>query len=371
MKVIITESQYEKVSGELDEELGVPEGILDVGEKVYDSTIKFLENFKGDIDDLEVGSLSLKGDFKVSDVLFDEIFVEFKIQEHVSISGVKVYGFFIKNRTAVTKALKIKSVDDPKKMYIGFNLLIEPGIDVQDICQDLKKERKEYIPHISHEIKHAFDSIKKKEENPIDIVKYRVTQDVKEYFGFVPEISKFLFFSYFIHSVENLVKPTELAASMRMNNVSKKEFLNFFLKSEIFKTLKDIQNFNYEEFKKKLATGDNIKFIKLVYNNSGKSYDGMSNEEIVDDFLKIFYSGFNIKRVQIMEQILTSSRLEELIGFEGEKHKFFQKYIQDVEKYGDDYNRFFRGEEKFFHQISTMMIKKLAKLYAMIKENPS
>jgi len=59
-----------------------------------------------------------------------------------------------------------------------------------------------------------------------------------------------------------------------------------------------------------------------------------------------------------------------MFGFEGDKDKFFRKYVAQTTKFKDDYDAYFRNEEKYFHRVATMMIKKLAKLYAMAKNSP-
>ena len=44
MKIILTEEQYERLSGEMEEALGVPEGILEYGEEIYDLIINKLDS---------------------------------------------------------------------------------------------------------------------------------------------------------------------------------------------------------------------------------------------------------------------------------------------------------------------------------------
>jgi len=76
------------------------------------------------------------------------------------------------------------------------------------------------------------------------------------------------------------------------------------------------------------------------------------------------------KKNEIVNRLLTSNVFEQMFGFEGDKDKFFRKYVAQTSKFGDDYDAYFRNEEKYFHRVATMMIKKLAKLYAMAKNNP-
>jgi hypothetical protein len=168
-----------------------------------------------------------------------------------------------------------------------------------------------------------------------------------------------------------VVRPTELASEMRMNNVSRKEFLKFFLNTEIIKRLKEIQNFSYDELKEKLLSDQNIIKIKMLFNQIDEDYEGKTDEEIVGRFLRLFLVNITNKKNEIVNGLLTSNVFEQMFGLRGDKDKFFRKYVAQTTKFGDDYDAYFRNEEKYFHRVSTMMIKKLAKLYAMAKNNPS
>jgi hypothetical protein len=267
--------------------------------------------------------------------------------------------------------LKLVSVNDPNKITIGFRVIMNPSLDIDDLINNLKENRKENIPSLTHELKHAFRSVKQKGISPKIRTGYVSVQELRDSLGYIPEINEFLFNSYFIHSIENVVRPTELAAEMRINNVSKKEFLNYFLQTDIIKRLKEIQNFNYDDFKKILSSGKNIERIKEVLENSNINLDGKTNEEMVNIVLRFILVELVNKKNDLLRRLLTSNHFELLFGFSGEKDKFFRKYIAQTTKYGYDYDKFFRNEEKYFHKVSTMMIKKLAKLYAMVKENPS
>ena len=48
--------------------------------------------------------------------------------------------------------------------------------------------------------------------------------------------------------------------------------------------------------------------------------------------------------------------------------RFFRKYVSRTTKYEYDYDSFFKNEERFFKRTATDMIKKLAKLYASLKD---
>jgi hypothetical protein len=371
MDIILTETQIKKLSGELDEELGVPEGILDAGEEIYDIIVDKLENLKENVRGINDISFDIKKDFKISNHTFNEIKVNFEIEKEPNFKGLDLYGMYSQDTSEISDNLKLVSVNEPNKITIGFRVIMNPSLDIDDLINNLKENRKENIPSLTHELKHAFRSVKEKGISPKIRTGYVSVQELRDSLGYIPEINEFLFNSYFIHSIENVVRPTELAAEMRINNVSKKEFLNYFLQTEIIKRLKEIQNFNYDDFKKNLSSGKNIERIKEVLENSNINLDGKTNEEMVNIVLRFILVELVNKKNDLLRRLLTSNHFELLFGFSGEKDKFFRKYIAQTTKYGYDYDKFFRNEEKYFHKVSTMMIKKLAKLYAMVKENPS
>lgn len=371
MKIIITEKQYEKLSGEMEEALGVPEGILDAGEEIYDLIIQQLENFSGDIEELNNEEFEIDKEFTIGTHTFNKIKVKFDVEEHPQVKGVDMTGMSSENDAELTDTLVFQSVRDPKEVIVGFKFYIEPDTEVQDILNYIKKHRNEDIPSLSHELKHAYRDVKQKTEKLPDRASYLGVQEMKSLFGFINEVNEFFYNSYFIHAIENVVRPTELAAELKINNVSKKDFLNFFMNSEIIKRLKQIQNFSYENFKEKLNSKENIKKIKRLLKEIGHDIKGKSDEELIGMLLRTLLVTLSNKKNEFMSKFLVNSLFEEMFGIDGPKKEFANKYHIQTTKYGYDYDSFFKDEEKYFHKVSTQMIKKLAKLYAMTRNNPS
>jgi hypothetical protein len=368
MKIILTEEQYERLSGEMEEALGVPEGILEAGEEIYDLIVKELENFDGDLEELTNDGLEIEHKFKVKDHYFYRIKVNFDIEEHPQAKNVDMAGMSSSNEAELDDRFVLQSRRDPDEIIIGFKFYIEPGKGIPEILEYLKKYRKEDIPSLTHEIKHAFRDVVQKGESPRNRSGYVGIQRTREQFDFSPLLSNFLFNSYFIHATENIVRPTEMAADMRINNVSRKEFLNFFLNSEMIKRLKEIRDFNYQDFKEKLKETE-IDQIKEMFDAMDIDYEGMSEEEMVNKFLKIFLVNLTNSKNEVMNKILTTDIIEQMFGLSGDKDKFFRKYVTYTTKFLYNYDAFFKNEEKYFHRVANEMIKKLAKLYAMSKSD--
>ena len=370
MKILITEEQLKRIKGEMEEALGVPEGILEAGEEIYDLILQELDNFNGDIDDLNKDGFEIDKEFTVGGHTFNKIRVKFDIEEHPQAKNADMAGMSSENESELDDRLVFRSVRDPQEIIIGFKFFIEPGKEIDVIKNYLKRHRNEDIPSLSHEIKHAFRDVKQKTEPLHQRAGYSTIQQQRNIFGFISEVNEFLYNVYFIHAVENAVRPTELAAEMRINNVSRKEFLKFFLNTEIIQRLKTIQNFSYDEFLEEMHSSENITRIKQMLDFNNIDYSGEEDDEIVDKFLTLLIVNITKNKKMLMQEYLTSSMLEMMFGLQGDKEKFFNKYVSQVSKYGSDYESYFRDEEKYFHRVATMMFKKLAKLYAMAKNSP-
>jgi len=368
MKIILTEEQYERLSGEMEEALGVPEGILESGEEIYDLIIKELEDFTGNLEELNNDGFEIEHKSKVKDHYFYRIKVNFDIEEHPQAKNVDMVGMSSSNDAELDDRFVLQSRRDPDEIIIGFKFYIEPGKGIPEILEYLKKYRKEDIPSLTHEIKHAFRDVVQKGDSPRSRSEYVGIQRTRDNFDFSRLLSNFLFNSYFIHAAENVVRPTEMAADMRINNVSRKEFLNFFLNSEMIKRLKEIRDFDYQDFKEKLKETE-IDQIKEMFDAIDIDYDGDSDEEIVDKFLKTFMINLINSKNEVMNKILTTDIIEQMFGLSGDKDKFFRKYVAYTTKFGYDYDAFFENEQKYFHRVANEMIKKLAKLYAMAKKD--
>jgi len=368
MKIILTEEQYERLSGEMEEALGVPEGILEAGEEIYDLIVKELEDFNGDIQELNNDGFEIDHKFKVGDHYFYRVKVTFDIEEHQMAKNADMAGMSSHNEAELDDRIVLQSRRDPDEIIIGFKFYVEPGTKIDAITDYIKKYRKEDIPSLTHEIKHAFRDVKEKGESPKRRADYVGVQLTRDKFGFSSSLNEFLYNSYFIHAVENVVRPTEMAADMRINNVSRKEFLNFFLNTEIIKRLKQIRDFNYQDFKEKLEDTELDK-IKEMFDAIDIDYDGDSDEEIVDKFLKLFLVNLTNSKNEAMNKILTTNIMEAMFGLTGDKDKFFRKYVNYTTKFDYDYDAFFENEQKYFHRVANEMIKKLAKLYDMAKKD--
>lgn len=358
--IIITESKLKKLwSKLLSEEVGVPKNILISSEKLYKELLDNISSLTSVEDNYE---FEIKSDFKISDLKFEQINIdlEIKVLEHMSEPDTISMGFKLQSKIKEPKFNLEHQIND----IVDLNILIgfPNEWDLTDLKNYIVEDRVDITSSLAHELKHFFDYRMKPEGSSIEMTKYKSYSETN--IG-IPPIDKFIFALYFTHSIENLVRPTQLASSVKSHNITQKEFYDFFVNSELFKTLKQIQTSSFENF-----IGEMFQYIpkirKFLRDNSNiTDAMSMSEYEVIDVVMDMTYNSLSNNQASTMHGMLISSPLEMLLGFMGDKEEFFNKFLRDIRKY-EDGSEFFESEFKFFERVSTKMIKKISKIYSLI-----
>jgi hypothetical protein len=165
--------------------------------------------------------------------------------------------------------------------------------------------------------------------------------------------------------IENLVRPSEFAGAIDAAGITKKEFYNFLMDNRTYKRLVEIRDFTYDKLKEELK--NDMSKILEVFKANDIDYLGLSEDQIIDKTLKLFFINLKNWKAEMFHRLLSTNFIESLMGFSNEKEKFFRKYINNLEKFGDNYSKYFEYEEKMFNFVATKMIKKIGKLYDMTK----
>lgn len=358
--IIITESKLKKLwSKLLSEEVGVPKNILISSEKLYKELLDNISSLTSVEDNYE---FEIKSDFKISDLKFEQINIdlEIKVLEHMSEPDTISMGFKLQSKIKEPKFNLEHQIND----IVDLNILIgfPNEWDLTDLKNYIVEDKVDITSSLAHELKHFFDYRMKPEGSSIEMTKYKSYSETN--IG-IPPIDKFIFALYFTHSIENLVRPTQLASSVKSHNITQKEFYDFFVNSELFKTLKQIQTSSFENF-----IGEMFQYIpkirKFLRDNSNiTDAMSMSEYEVIDVVMDMTYNSLSNNQASTMHGMLISSPLEMLLGFMGDKEEFFNKFLRDIRKY-EDGSEFFESEFKFFERVSTKMIKKISKIYSLI-----
>ena len=349
-----------KIKKPLVERLGVPEGILDIAEEIYPKILLSI----GDNDTVEMlknSSIYVNGDFNINDFNFNRILFNYKIFEG---DDLEIIGMSQSTNSKLTNKYKLKTV--PSDGMVELTIFISgpksiKGLNIKDLLEENKKI---VISSLSHELKHSYDDYK----DSLGDVQLRSNYEVytKERFGVRP-IDSFLERLYFTSSIESLVRPTEVASLLKMGNITKKGFYDFIKNDRTYKLLTELSKFNIEDWRNEIKEyiPEIIKFFK---SNGVEGVDVLDEDEIVDEFLRVCY--YNIKnwKVQKTYEIFVNREIERLIGFMPEKEQMFRKHLNKINRFGDDYKKYYEYEAKTIRYVADNLRKKIAKLFDMAKD---
>jgi hypothetical protein len=165
-----------------------------------------------------------------------------------------------------------------------------------------------------------------------------------------------------------LVRPTQLATEIHLERISPKQFYDYFVGNEIFKTLKEAKEFSLETLKESLK-----KYMIQIYEILDMVGMGTDTEdEAIDLILELFYVNLaSWKQQQMIRFIYPRGRDNPLFQHmvNDDKDNYIITYAGKIQKYANDYERFYIDEAKFMKNTATKMIKKLGRLYELTHQN--
>jgi hypothetical protein len=351
----------------LNEMMGVPDNIYETALELYELLDEKLS--KANLDDLtsEDGeTFNLKSNFRISDFNFNNVEFSIKIERHTELESNE----FIISKTSITVENKFPSGDDVKRKNVKNDYLIMRSIilapidfTMEEFLNFFHTKKNEMVNTLSHELMHAYDHYKSNYDSSYERSRYEASAGRR--FG-IPAVNSFLHNLYYISAIENLVRPTEVLSDIKLNKINQKEFLNFLLKHETYTTLKKISKFTLEGFKSELKKEmDNIdelfKHLKIYR-------DDMSDDDKINEVLRLVFVNILNWRADSFRDLITSSFIEKIMGFSGEKGKVFDKFINSIRKFKTP-ESFFEYEGENFRLVANKMIKKLSKLYDLAEKN--
>jgi hypothetical protein len=348
----------------LREAVGVPEGIVETAELVYGQLMSELKSLNSISEDDEKLHFRLNGDYQISDYKFKKIDLTLEIIRTDQVDKGTLVGmsFNFKSRLD-NNTFKVIHQPTKKKIELSVSVAIPEDGDLNSVVQELENEKEMSISSLSHELMHSYDKFKKPISNPSQRADYEAYKNIR--FGIDP-IDDFLHNLYFIHSIENIVRPSEIAADLKSGSINKEGFLVFLKNNRVYKKLKEINSFTYEGLKKELLNHVNI--IRERLEQSGIDIIPEDNEELVNTVLDLLRINLVNGKGTVLKQDLTTNFFEEMMGFSGKKEEVFRNYVKRIQKY-DNTDDFFRNEEKMFKRTSYDLIKKIHKLYSILDKN--
>lgn len=347
----------------LKEAFGVPDNLYETALMVYENILTKIKNLKkSDLDEDDEYMIQFSGDFRIADFNFRDVQITFKIIETEQLKKPEIVSMSVESESRTTDDLKLKNIKN-KTANLTIVIGLPEGFDYNGLTELMVEEKNFIIESLSHELKHHYDSNKKIYDNTYQRARYSGVS--RKRFGIWP-IDKFLHDIYYTTITENLVRTSEIASAIRNNDISQKDFLKFLKDNDTYKNLRRISNFTYEglvdEIYKEMDKVD-IFLKRLEYD-----VNDMSDEEKVNEILRLVMVNVGNWTVNSYRDLITTSFLERLVGFEGEKEKIFQRFVNRNHGFKTP-EEFFRFYEKLFKFVGKNMIRKVAKLYAITKKS--
>jgi hypothetical protein len=378
--ILITENQLRLIT----EALGVPDSILDAAEMLYEIVENDIKSIDSIEDEYEFdGEIELKlGDKKIITIDSYELKVEIeKVEGHgdgvIDIISMGMSGGFSFNRDVY-----MKETEPSTTLELTITFAVGKNWEPSGLIQKMEKDKDEQIASLAHEIKHKYDKQSKKFGLMGPDAMYQATQK-RGNFGIPPLDRVFFRYLYYIHGIENLVRPVEVASSMRSKNITKSQFLNFLENNRVFKELVEIKNFTFDDFINQLK--ENEDRLDALIDHIGEDPSEMTLDEKINRVLEVAYIDLVNNRMEIFVQ-MTNHHMDDMLKFGGQlgllpshlekdvkklekTDEVRSKFLSYVMKYEKNPTKFFEDEIENFQYIANKMIKKISKLYAMAKDD--
>ena len=351
---------------EFNEAVGVPEGIVDAGEKLYDDMKANL------IPQLNLNQLEYEMNFqpeepyKVGDMEIDDVELSVTlhpVDDEYGDSNMKV---FKRQKLQDTgKSMVYMTVSQNGHLKLHVDKPVPEDWTIQGVKDSFDKMRVRTVSSLSHELMHDYDDFKKKSNRPSHLADY---QAKTQFIGFpVKAISRLFYDLYYMDEVENTVRPTELYAKLKLGGITKGQFLDYFKKE--YNHILDAMKFNVDELKSELMNNiDEVDELLRNVDDLEVSVDDMTDEEKVNALLRIAYISFSNVSGSVLKDMLTTNPLELILGFQGGKDPYFNKHIRRLTKHEDDPIGFYRDAEKYLKNTGRRVIRKMSKVYDLLPE---
>jgi hypothetical protein len=378
--IVITESQLRLIT----EALGVPDYILDAAEMLYDVVEKDIKSIDDIEDEYEFDGeieFELGGKHKV---MIDSYELKVEIE---SVKGhgdgvIDIISMGMSGGFGFNRDVYMKETEPSTTLELTITFAVGENWEPEQLIQKMEEERDEHVASLAHEIKHKYDKQSKKFGLIGPDATYQATQR-RGNFGIPVLDGVFFRFMYYIHGIENLVRPVEVASSMKSKNITKSQFKEFIENNRVYRELIQIKNFTFEDFIDQLK--ENEDRLDALLNHIGEDPSNMTIDQKIDRVLEVAYIDLVNNRMEMFVR-MTEHHMDDMLRFgtqlgvlpshldKGvEKLKktdeIRQKFLSYVMKYKKNPTKFFEDEIENFQYIAKKMLKKISKVYALAKDD--
>jgi hypothetical protein len=382
--ILITEKQMKTLSKKLiSEALGVPDYVLDAAEILYDKVKEHIQSIDDAQEEYEFDGyvdFVLGGKKKVE---IDSYKLKVNVEEFNGYEGVLdimsmgVAGKFNFNRDKYMKENEMLSL-----LELTITYAVGENWDPKDLIVELEKNKEDHISSLAHELKHKYDQQAKQFSLIGDDAEYQATQR-KGNFGIKVIDNVFFRYMYYISGIENLVRPTEIASSMKSKNITKSKFMDFLRENRVYNELVEIRKFTFDDFITRLKEEEDRMDALLEHIDEDPS--NMTIDEKINRVLEVVYIDLVNNRMEMFVK-MTEHHMDTMIKFGAQlgllppnlqgrveelkkTDEIRQKFLNYTIKFKNNPTKFFENEIENFNFVSNKILKKISKLYAMAKDD--
>lgn len=372
MEIIITENRLKTVINTLIlERLGVPDSIMESAEDIYNKLIEKLKRVTH-LDVTDVITLNLTGDFTINDYKFKKItfFIEtkkFDFSNNVKITQL-AFGdnHELKQHKNKFRIMSISNKEDPE-FVIEFAIPTHGKTTYQDIVNLLIHDKTDTISSFSHELTHAYETYMSKSQSPETITNYSTPLDIRT--G-IRGFDEYLYGLYYLSNIEQNARVPQIAAKIKYDNITKKNFQSFLNSTEDYKVLKRYATLTYDDIYNKIKSDMRSlnKFIINVPNGfEGKSIN--TDDEKVNAFLYLlFKSIINYKGQKFVQLLKMDNPFFRILPEFKDNRNAVNDYFEKLKK-NKNYKKYFESQIKMLNLAAQSQIKKIDKLFDMAKND--
>ena len=363
MKIIITKSQLKLIT----EAVGVPEGIIQAGETLYEIVSNELKKINSKEEEYE---FNIFENIIVSDITFTKINIKIMVEEIDEYDGKPLIASMgARNTFRFDEGVMLQFNHISRTINLQINFIVSKDWDETELYQTFIEDEIKTKSIMSHEVMHRFQKQKQRNELIGRTADYQAYSSGKLNFG-IPVLDKFMRFSYFIQTAENVVRAPEIASRMIQKGVKKEDFLDFINNDEVFVELKEIRDFSYDYLIGKLY--DEMKYVDRLLEHIDEDPTQMSDEEKIKSVLELVYVNLANLKSDIFDNYFytASEKLRNLFGDNKNlnKEKVRNNFNNHITKYRNREMDFFKDECERFNYVSTKLMKKISKIYSLIPD---
>ena len=360
------EELYKKTLQRLEEALGIPDNVVEEAQRVYEELLEMSKTCQNNSELYKRPCIDFN--LQIKDQTFRNIvlYLSFnRTDQEIGIHNASsLFGYELSLSTR-----RIKIIDgDVVVLFLVCNL--PKGEDQKKLEDYLKKHEDHVVSILSHELHHYFSSRLQKSVKFEQSAFYGAISKVRID---VPTIDRFIESIYLTTAAESLVLPSEVFAKIKLNNIAKSQFFDFFQSHEILKRLRSASLLSFEDFiddlKKEEESLDRflLKYVDIAE---------MNTEEKINQALKIAV-GLLIKEKSDYYAKYYELASKSAIDQNGLQTTFDKKDLEetlknirsDLRKYAGREIQFFSDYLKIVNVKASKTLKKIGKLYALCEED--